>query len=117
MLNDPETLTEEKVDEVLNKFLKDFKEGSIGSVGSKGWPVAYIVSKAAMNAFTRILAKTYPNFIVNCVCPGYIKTDLNFNTGILSVEEGAARLVKLALLSDGGPSGMFFVSGEVSSFE
>ena len=33
MLGDTENLTEEKVDEVLSKFLKDFKEGSLETNG------------------------------------------------------------------------------------
>ncbi|XVF73243.1 hypothetical protein PTKIN_Ptkin12aG0185800 [Pterospermum kingtungense] len=108
--------TEEKLDELLTEFLKDFKEGSLES---KGWPTlfsGYTVSKAALNAHTRILAEKYPNFCVNCVCPGYVKTDLNFNTGKLTVEEGAETPVKLALLPNGGPSGLFFVEGEPASF-
>ncbi|KAL0425963.1 UNVERIFIED_CONTAM: (+)-neomenthol dehydrogenase [Sesamum radiatum] len=117
VLNDAENLTEERIDQVLNEFLKDFKEGSLEA---KGWPSyfsAYILSKAAMNAYTRILAKKYPNFRINCVCPGYVKTDINFNTGYLTTEEGAESPVRLALLPDDGPSGQFFVRKEVSSFE
>ncbi|ONI22974.1 hypothetical protein PRUPE_2G161600 [Prunus persica] len=113
VFSDSEYLTEDRVDEVLTQLLKDFKEGSIES---KGWPVypAYRVSKAAINAYTRILAKKYPNFRINSVCPGYVKTDITFNTGILSVEEGAASVLKLALLPSDGPSGLFFVRSEVS---
>ncbi|GFP93030.1 (+)-neomenthol dehydrogenase, partial [Phtheirospermum japonicum] len=117
ILNDVENLTEEKIDEVLDVFLKDFKEGSLKA---RGWPLhsgAYIVSKAAMNAHTRFLAKKYPGFRINCVCPGYVKTDGNFNTGFLTVEEGAESLARLALLPDDGPSGLFFFRKEVTSFE
>ncbi|WRX08167.1 hypothetical protein QQP08_000654 [Theobroma cacao] len=109
--------TEEKLDELLSEFLKDFKEGSLES---KGWPTycsAYTVSKVAMNAYTRILAKRYPKFSINCVCPGFVKTDINFNTGNISVEEGAATPVELALWPNGGPSGLFFVQGEPASYE
>ncbi|XP_022759989.1 (+)-neomenthol dehydrogenase-like [Durio zibethinus] len=109
--------TEEKIDGLLTEFLKDFKEGSLES---KGWPTllsAYTVSKAAMNAYTRILATKYPNFCINCVCPGFVKTDLSFNTGQLTAEQGAAVPVKLALLPNGGPSGLFFLHGEPASFE
>ncbi|KAL0379565.1 UNVERIFIED_CONTAM: (+)-neomenthol dehydrogenase [Sesamum angustifolium] len=115
VLNDAENLTEERIDQVLNEFLKDFKEGS---QEAKGWPKyfgAYIVSKAALNAYTRILAKKYPSFRINSVCPGYVKTDINFNTGYLTVEEGAESLVRLALLPDDGPSGLYFIRKEVSS--
>ncbi|KAJ7951109.1 (+)-neomenthol dehydrogenase [Quillaja saponaria] len=116
MLGDAESLNVERVDEVLKEFLKNFNEGSIKN---KGWPSfasAYTVSKAGLNSYTRILAKKYQNFCINCVCPGFVKTDLNRKTGILSVEEGAAGIVRLALSTDGAPSGLFYVRGEVSNF-
>nr|WBU15635.1 (+)-neomenthol dehydrogenase [Elsholtzia bodinieri] len=116
VLNDVENLTEERIDEVVNEFLKDFKEGALEA---RGWPQqfsAYIVSKAALNAYTRLLAKKNPSFRINSVCPGFVKTDLNFNTGVFTVEEGAECPVMAALLPDDGPSGVFFVRKEVSSF-
>ncbi|XP_060218669.1 (+)-neomenthol dehydrogenase-like isoform X2 [Lycium barbarum] len=116
VLSDSENLTEDGVDEVWNAFLKDFKEGLLES---KNWPPissAYILSKAALNAYTRILAKKYPNFLINCVCPGNVKTDISLNCGTLSVEEGAESPVRLALLPQGGPSGNYFIRKELSSF-
>ncbi|KAL2477842.1 (+)-neomenthol dehydrogenase [Forsythia ovata] len=116
VLNDTENLTEERIDQVLNEYLKDFKEESLEA---KCWPRIfgpYLMSKAAMNAYTRILAKKYPHFRVNCVCPGFVKTDINYNTGILTAEEGAESPVRVALLPNDGPSGLFFVNNEVSSF-
>ncbi|XP_022733902.1 (+)-neomenthol dehydrogenase-like [Durio zibethinus] len=116
VLSDAEKLTEQKVDEVLSEYKKDFEEGSLES---KGWPAfmsTYTLSKAAMNAYTRILAKKYPNFCINCVCPGFVKTDINFNSGILTIEEGAEGPVRLALLPNDGPSGLFFFRMEESEF-
>lgn len=107
------------MDEVLHEFLKDMKEGSLET---KGWPPytsAYIVSKAAMNAYTRILAKSHPNFCINSVNPGFVKTDITNNTGVLSIAEGASFVVRLALLPDregGGPSGIFFDLQEATSY-
>lgn len=109
-----ERLTEERVDEVLGEYLKDFKEERLES---NGWPTAYNVSKAAVSAYTRVVAKKYPSFRVNCVCPGYVKTDMNHHTGFLTVEEGAESPVRLALLPNNGPSGLFFVRNEVSTFD
>uniref|UniRef100_A0A7N2KMZ1 Uncharacterized protein n=1 Tax=Quercus lobata TaxID=97700 RepID=A0A7N2KMZ1_QUELO len=76
-----------------------------------GWTLmlpAYSISKVTLNAYTRILAKKFPNMCINCVHPGYVKTDINWNTGILTVEEGARGPVMLALLPDGGPNGCYF---------
>ncbi|CAH2041023.1 unnamed protein product [Thlaspi arvense] len=115
VLLDDESLTEERVEEVLKEFMKDFKEGELVA---KNWPSkhsAYVLGKAALNAYTKILAKRYPRFIVNSLCPGYVKTDMNCRTGILTVEEGAENAVRLALLPNNGPSGFFFLQNEVSS--
>ncbi|XP_021911104.1 LOW QUALITY PROTEIN: (+)-neomenthol dehydrogenase-like, partial [Carica papaya] len=116
MLSDAENLTEEKIDEVLNAFLKDFKEESLKSKGRPSFSSPYIMSKVTMNAYTRILSKKYPSFCVNTVCPEFVKTNISNNIGILYPEEGAESLVKLALLSDGGPSGLFFIRKKESSF-
>ncbi|XP_061340140.1 (+)-neomenthol dehydrogenase-like isoform X2 [Gastrolobium bilobum] len=115
-LSDVENLTEEKIEYILNEFLKDFKEGSLET---KGWPIsmsAYSVSKVALNAYTRILARKYPSFCINAVCPGYVKTDINYNTGTLTPDEGAEAAVRLALLPHGSPSGLFFHRSEEKSF-
>lgn len=116
VFEDTENLTEERIDKVLKEFMKDFKEGSLKN---KGWPTylsAYMVSKAAMNSYTRLLAKKHPKFCINCVCPGFVKTDINRNTGILSAENGAASVVRLSLLPNGSASGHFFARQEVSGF-
>ncbi|TXG63461.1 hypothetical protein EZV62_010455 [Acer yangbiense] len=108
--------TEEKIDQVVKRFLEDAKEGLLEN---NGWPVnfsAYVVSKAVLNAYTRILAKKIPKISINAVSPGFVKTDLNFNNGELTVEEGARGPVMLALAPDGGPSGLFFDQMELSTF-
>ncbi|KAJ9188360.1 hypothetical protein P3X46_003724 [Hevea brasiliensis] len=116
VLIDADNLSEGRIDEALSKCLEDLKESS---PETKGWPAylsAHMLSKAAMNACTRILAKKVLTFLVNCVCPGFVKTDINYNNGMLSVEEGAANPVRLALLPNDGPSGCFFDQKEESPF-
>ncbi|XP_038978218.1 salutaridine reductase-like isoform X2 [Phoenix dactylifera] len=115
-LSNVDGLTEERLVELLNLFIKDFKEGFLDA---HGWPTiasAYKLSKVLINAYTRILAKKYPALCINCVNPGYVKTDLNGNTGILSTKEGAEGPVMLALQTGTGPSGLFFDQTEVSTF-
>ncbi|XP_035549911.1 salutaridine reductase-like [Juglans regia] len=115
-LGDVEELTEEKVDKVVEGYLEDVKENL---VETKGWPTnyhAYSVSKAALNAYTRVLAKNYPNIAINSVHPGHVKTDMSLESGVFTVEEGAKGPVMLALMPEGGPSGLFFDRTEVSTF-
>jgi NAD(P)-dependent dehydrogenase (short-subunit alcohol dehydrogenase family) len=71
---------------------------------------AYSMSKTALNAFTRILAETYrgQGVLVNCVDPGWVRTDMGGPSAPRSVAEGADTIVWLATLPDNGPSGGFF---------
>jgi NAD(P)-dependent dehydrogenase (short-subunit alcohol dehydrogenase family) len=84
--------------------------GSLASMGA-GAP-AYSVSKAALNALTRVLAAELrpEGILVNSVCPGWVATDMG-GPGGRSVGEGAASVLWAVLLPDDGPSGGFFRDG------
>jgi (+)-neomenthol dehydrogenase len=115
-LQNIDSLTVEKVEKILEEFLRDFKEDKL-KVNS--WPItvsAYKVSKVSMNAYTRLLAKKFPKMVINCVHPGYVVTDITCKTGLITPEEGARAPVMVALLPDGSPSGVYFRQMEVSSF-
>ena len=73
-------------------------------------PVVYTASKAALNAFTIVLAHDLrdTSFKVNAVDPGYTATDFNHHSGPGTVPDAAARVVKAALLDSDGPTGQFF---------
>jgi (+)-neomenthol dehydrogenase len=117
VFDDIESLTNEKLGEVLIQFLKDYKEGALET---NNWPTflsGYTMAKTALNSYTRLLAMKFPHFRVNSLCPGFVKTAMNEYTGFLSIDEGAECPVKLALLPDDGPSGLFFSKDGVVSFE
>ena len=83
-LNDIDNLKEERLDELLDKFLEDFQAGALEA---HGWPTglaAYKTAKVAMNAYSRILAKRHPELRVNCAHPGYVKTDMTMGSGVLT---------------------------------
>ena len=61
-LNDADNLTEERLDELLDTFLRDFEAGA-PALGARGWPdefASYKVAKAAVNAYSRIRARRHP---------------------------------------------------------
>jgi len=78
-----------------------------------GWP-AYRLSKAALNALTRVLAAETANshIKVNAVCPGWVRTDMGGTNASRSVEDAVPGILWAAELDDNGPHGGFFRDGK-----
>ncbi|MHA6764442.1 SDR family oxidoreductase [Streptacidiphilus sp. PAMC 29251] len=70
--------------------------------------VAYPASKVAVNMLTVQYAKAFPEMRINAVEPGFTKTDLNGNTGVQTVEQGAEIIVRMAQTAPDGPTGGYF---------
>jgi NAD(P)-dependent dehydrogenase (short-subunit alcohol dehydrogenase family) len=91
--------------------------GGVAEMG--GWSPGYRVSKAALNAMTRILSTELKDegFLVNSACPGFVASDMGAQFGARkSVEDGASGIVWLATLPDDGPTGGFFRDGKQIAF-
>jgi NAD(P)-dependent dehydrogenase (short-subunit alcohol dehydrogenase family) len=88
------------------------ESGSL-AVMSAGTP-AYSVSKAALNALTRMLADELRSsrILVNSVCPGWVATEMGGPDAPRTVLEGAASVIWAATLPDSGPTGGFFRDGK-----
>src|ERR1700761_8533489 len=73
---------------------------------------AFSVSKAALNALTKMLAgELYRDgILVNAVCPGPVNTD-GTRSGGRSAAQGAASVVWAVTLPNGGPTGTFTRDG------
>lgn len=91
--------------------------GGVAEMG--GWSPGYRISKAGLNAVTRMLSTELADagFLVNSACPGFVATDMGRPMGATKpVEDGAAGVVWLATLPDDGPTGGFFRDGEPVAF-
>ncbi|QFT13222.1 SDR family NAD(P)-dependent oxidoreductase [Vibrio sp. THAF190c] len=85
---------------------------------SSGWgafsdgltgPAAYSISKATLNAITKVAANNYPDSVkINALCPGWVRTRMGGASASRSPELGAETAVWLATLDDKGPTGQFF---------
>ncbi len=70
---------------------------------------AYGLSKAALNALTRMIAaEAGPEVKVNCMSPGWVATRMGGPGASTSIEDGADTAVWLATLPDDGPSDGFY---------
>jgi NAD(P)-dependent dehydrogenase (short-subunit alcohol dehydrogenase family) len=87
------------------------ESGSLAGMGA-GTP-AYSVTKAALNALTRILAAELRSdgILVNAVCPGWVATDMG-GLGGRPVADGAASVLWAVDQPDDGPTGGFFRDGQ-----
>ena len=103
--------------ELVALALRFVREVGEGTHAESGWPsTAYGVSKAALNALTRIYARELADdprkLLVNAVCPGWVRTDMGGTSAPRSLEEGASGIVWAAMLPEGGPTGGFFRDAE-----
>ncbi len=110
-LLDP-ALTRESLIALMESFIAGVRTGTHEK---DGWPhSAYRVSKAGLNALTKILAgePTFARMRINAVSPGWVRTDMGGRSAPRSVEVGAASVVWGATLPPTGPTGGFFQDGE-----
>jgi len=101
-------LTKQEITQFVQEFIQGVKEDNFRD---KGWPAtAYGVSKMATNMLTRITARDEKNVTINCVCPGWVRTDMGGPNATRSVEKGAETPVWLATapLSEIKVNGTFF---------
>lgn len=100
--------SKEELAALVREFVADMHSGEYER---KGWiSSAYRISKVALNALTRVLARELKDrhVLVNSVCPGWVRTQLGGPDAPLEVEEGAGTIVWAALLPPEGPTGGFF---------
>ena len=115
LLLDEDRLTEAAIEGIVTRFLSEVKDGTWSEPG-RGWPEVwtdYAVSKLALNAYSRLLARRLQarrqRVSVNCFCPGFTRTDMTKGWGKRTAEEAADVGTLLALLPPAElPTGTFF---------
>ena len=85
------SLTREQLFDLAESFVRDVANGSHAE---KGWPSsAYNVSKVAMNAYVRVLARELENdprrILVNAANPGWVRTRMGGSGAPRSLADGA----------------------------
>ncbi|XP_070263325.1 carbonyl reductase [NADPH] 1 [Myotis yumanensis] len=114
-----DTISEEELVGLMNKFVEDTRNGVHQR---EGWPnTAYGVTKIGVTVLSRIHARNLSahrsgdKILLNACCPGWVRTDMAGPKATKSPEEGAETPVFLALLpSDAeGPHGQFVMEKKV----
>jgi NAD(P)-dependent dehydrogenase (short-subunit alcohol dehydrogenase family) len=72
--------------------------------------LGYDTSKAALNAFTILIAEELRGtpIKINAIHPGWVRTEMGGQRANMGLEEGARTAVRYATLSEDGPTGGFF---------
>lgn len=81
--------------------------GSIAD-NSSGGSVAYRMSKAALNMFTKTLALEFDDAVVLSLHPGWVKTDMGGSHAPIEIAESAKGLLNVIRSSKREASGRFF---------
>jgi len=93
-------LSRARVEEMATEFVTAVTQGVHSTAGFPS--NAYCVSKALLNAFTRVLARELADSSrrVNAVCPGWVRTRMGGNSAPRSLEQGASGIVWAATLPE-----------------
>ena len=102
-----------KTEAEITNIMQDFQSAEAGNEKEAGFPsAAYAVSKAGLIGATKALARAEKEkgsgILINCICPGYVNTDMSKGNGTLTPDEGAQTPVKLVLTDIKGANGEFW---------
>ncbi|CAJ2654179.1 unnamed protein product [Trifolium pratense] len=128
-----EELKEEEIEEMVKKFVRDVRNGTWKSEGWPSYWTDYAVSKLALNAYSKVLAKRYNNnnsnnsyklggsgtklMSVNCFCPGFTQTSMTKGKGTHTADQAASLAAILTLLPPHHlPTGKFFLLRNNTTF-
>eukprot|EP00823_Brevimastigomonas_motovehiculus_P004915 TRINITY_DN3366_c0_g1_i1.p1 TRINITY_DN3366_c0_g1~~TRINITY_DN3366_c0_g1_i1.p1 ORF type:complete len:283 (-),score=30.61 TRINITY_DN3366_c0_g1_i1:37-885(-) len=100
------SLTIPQLNVIMEEYVASIKDGT---EKQKGFPLSpYGVSKAGVIILTHLFAKSAPQVLINCVCPGFVKTDMGGPNASLTVEQGIVTPLHLAFSSDVKTTGGFW---------
>lgn len=108
-----DSLTMDELKDMVLEFERCTQDGTHREKGYSG--SNYGMSKLAMIAATKILARENASISVNCCCPGYCKTDMTSQRGMRHPSDGAKNAVIPATVEN-PPSGAFYSDFQIAAW-
>ncbi|KAL0459057.1 UNVERIFIED_CONTAM: Salutaridine reductase [Sesamum latifolium] len=115
-LGDVETLTEDKIDRILQKFLHDLQHDALEANGWQMMLPPYSISKATLNAYTRLLAKSISRHAYKLCAPRIREHGHQLAYGHDDGGRGGERVCHVGSAAEGGPTGRYFDRTQVAEF-
>ena len=105
------------LDALAREYLEAVRAGREEESGWRHVGASYSVSKSCVTALTAVLAREHPGVLINCCCPGWVRTDMGGQVGEggKSPEEGARIPVRLAIGDIGNVSGRYWANDGVQN--
>ncbi|GAX21684.1 hypothetical protein FisN_29Hh125 [Fistulifera solaris] len=106
-------LTMEELFDLMEEYEKDVQEGNHLD---KGWGQSfYGMADLALVAASQVWAHNEPDITIDCVDPGYCKTDMTHQKGDRDPAEGA-KCVVIPATCENPPTGAFYANNEIASW-
>lgn len=111
------SMTLDSLSMMAGEYLDAVRDGIEEKTGWKHVEASYSVSKSCVTAMTAVLARMNPSVLINCCCPGWVRTDMGSQVGEggKSPEDGAKIPVRLAIGDIGEISGRYWANDGVEN--
>ena len=104
------SMTLADLDAMADEYFAAVRDGKEEETGWKHVDASYSVSKSCVTAMTAVLARENPGVLINCCCPGWVRTDMGSQVGEggKSPDDGAKIPVRLAIADIDGVTGRYW---------
>lgn len=111
------SMTLDSLNMMANEYIEAVRNNREEETGWKHVEASYSVSKSCVTALTAVLARENKGVLINCCCPGWVRTDMGSQVGQggKSPKDGAKIPVRLAIGDIDRISGRYWANDGVEN--